>query len=413
VRSGNQAWRSHPGVSITHRTDPHALDRSRDRSPHLAVGVVNGVDAWAEPQMSVWWPWLAAALALGQAGLTALQVCLSLGHYSGAILGTRLAQRFGSRFTLAAGTVAVYGGYPLAVIAPSPLWAGLSLIAAGIGNGVYNVAQFTTNSAVESGGKRHNLLYSGLNTLLAFGGAVAAGGALAIGLSPRTHLVIMLALATCVVALVVTRGGLPDIRPPHDGTRRAPRPPGFLRAVAPLALVAALAAIPAGVVFSRGTALLVSLDAPRAVLGALLVVYMATTTAVRLALWAAGARMTPAAAARLSAPLAVVGGLVLCASPAYGGWPLATLGFALVGAGTASVTPLCVSLAGERMADSRVRAVGFVLAFHFFAIACTPAVVLLLSLAIGSVAAAVTLVLACVVGLLLSPLTFRTHKGTA
>lgn len=377
----------------------------RSRRSFAVVGGVHAVNATIEPQLAVWWPVVQTGLFLSATELTALQLCLPFGLFAGASVGGRLAARFGTRIAFVIGAALFFAALPLVLKAPSFMLAALVLLVLGIGNGIYDVVQGTVTSGLEdTGGRRHTLAFKAVFSGVSFVAAVAAGFVVSAGVAPFDHLVATSVIATAIV-LAVLLWQLPDIRPdaaPAVVTDAA-EPKGLGRETLPLALLAAAAALPLGVMYTRGAFLFEALGATGGGRAIGLAVFSIAQAVVQLGVWWWSMRIRPRVAAVAGGWLAVGGSLLFgCAALGYGGWPLAAVGITALGAGLAAVSPMAQSDAGQRFPAQRARAIGSVVRLNHFGIAAAPGAVLLAGVPFGPTVGAAVVTLVCAGGVALS-----------
>jgi hypothetical protein len=229
------------------------------------------------------------------------------------------------------------------------------------------------------------MLFKALFSFVAFGAASAAGFVVAAGVTPLVHLTTFAAVALAVLFGVVL-WRLPDVRPAAEpAAGESATPAGGLnieRATLPLALLAAAAALPLGILYTRGAFIFESLGATGGARNVGLAVFSIAQAAVQIGVWWSSARANPRRAALVGGWVAVAGALAVgSAAVGVGGWVLAAVGVTLVGGGLAAVSPMAQSVAGQRFAAQRARAIGSVVRLNHFGIAAAPGVVLLVSFA--------------------------------
>jgi MFS family permease len=325
----------------------------------------------------------------------------------GAPIGLLVAQplagavvaRIGSRPLVAAAPVLLAPVVlpSLAVDAPTLL---LATLVVGAANGVLDISMNVQGIAVERAHGRR--IFTSLHAAFSFGalaGAAAAAGAIAAGLQPPAHLLIVAAVGAAG-SLAAARRLLPaeaDARP--EGARVA-RPSRRLAAIGFVAFCALLAegsAFDWSAIFMRREA-----DAAAALAPAAFATFSLTMAVGRLSADRAADRFGAAAVARAGA-LAGAAGLgvaVITQAPAGG-----MAGFAVMGLGLAAVFPLSLRAAGEdpELAGPALAAVSTVGYTGFLA---GPPAIGLLAEALGLAGA-----LACVCGLLVLAAPVAAHLG--
>ena len=289
----------------------------------------------------------ALGLSDGQLGVALM------GQAAGALIGTRLAgralERVGSRPAIRVGLVALCAMLPAPALAGSlPLLTAALLLLGGLG-GFLDVAMNAQGVAVERAYGRP--VMSGLHALFSGGVLLAAAAATAAAqaaVRPSVHFALVGAVlaASSVAAL----SGLLPIGPEASGARGVgdrTSPPGWLQARD----VLLLGVIPFCAVFVEGAAegwaavyVRDDLGTGPGAAGGVFVAFSATMTGGRLLGDRLSARFGPVAVVRVGSLLAA-GGLALGLALNR---PLgALLGFALLGAGLASVVPIAFSAAGN------------------------------------------------------------------
>ena len=296
--------------------------------------------------------------------------------------------RIGSRPIVAAAPVLLAPVVLPAVAVDAPTLL-LATLIVGAANGVLDISMNVQGLAAERVGERR--IFNSLHAAFSFGalaGAAAAGGAIAAGLEPPAHLVIV-AAAGAIGSLAAARGLLPaeaDARP--EGARIA-RPSRRLAAVGVVAFCALLAegsVFDWSAIFMRREADASSALAPTAFAAFSLAMALGRLSADRSA-----ERFGSAAVARAGALAAAAGLAIALVTQAPAG---GIAGFAVMGLGLASVFPLSLRAAGEdpELAGPALAAVSTVGYTGFLA---GPPAIGLLAEVLGLAGA-----LACVCGLL-------------
>lgn len=356
---------------------PGARERVATRVAFFIGGLA--VSAWA-PLI----PFAKRRLALDDAQLGLLLLCLGVGSVLMMPLAGGLAARFGCRRTILAAGAAICLCMPALMLAPSIPLLALVLAVFGASLGVLDVVMNVQAVIVERESGR--AMMSGFHGMYSVGGIAGAGGvaaALALGATPLAAIAGMAAAAA--VLLAGARRGLLA----HGGDADQP---AF---VLPRGRVLLIGAVCFAMFLSEGAVLdwsAVFLSTVRhadpATAGFGYVAFAATMTAGRLA----GDRIVQALG-RLrvvvcGALLAAAGFLLAIVAPS----PLAGLaGFALVGAGAANVVPVMFSAAGRQRGMPTHLAVAAVTTMGYAGVLLGPA-------ALGFVAKATSL--AAALGLL-------------
>lgn len=320
--------------------EPGSVHEGRQRAAITAIFAVNGAVYAA---LFARLPALADRLDLGPGALGFALLGAPLGlilaqPLTGALVATR-----GARPVLALAPL-----YLLAVVlpalAPDLALFVVALVVAGAANGVLDVSMNVEGIEVERRLGRHlfNSLHGGFS-LGALVGALAAGGAVALGLSPAVHLAVWGAAGAAVAAVAVA--GLPRSGPPptaEDGRRRRmPRVSPRLAAIAAFAFCVLLAE---GAVFDWSAVYMVDVVGTGEALAPLALAAFSLAMGLgRIGADPLVARTGPARLARLG-PLVAVAGLALALALAT---PAATVaGLGLMGIGLAATFPLALRAAG-------------------------------------------------------------------
>lgn len=279
-------------------------------------------------------------LSTGQLGIALLGP--AIGSLASMPLAGALMVRHGSRVVTRATLLLFCLALPLPALAPSLPVLLAALVLLGVGGGSLDVAMNGQAVAVEQRYGRPLLAgFHGVWSLGTLGGAATGGAAAAVGLAPLPHLVLAAALLLAL-GMGTTRWLLPA------GADRAPR--GSLRLARPtrgLALVGAIAfcgLLCEGAVYDWSAVYLRdSLGSSESLAVSGYVAFTVTMTAGRL--------VGDAVRARMGSRLLLGGGAALAAAGLGAALALdhpvaAVVGFALLGAGLASVFPIALSVAG-------------------------------------------------------------------
>ena len=315
-------------------TRPDIRFRDRLRTPRRAVSLIfmaagTLFGAWAARI-----PAVASRLALDEATLGVLLLCLAGGAVLAFPLAGRLVDRLGP-LPAARGLIVVFAvALPLLALAPSAGWLAVALLLFGAAFGSLDVAMNTWAAEVERALERpvmasFHALYSVGAGLGAASGAVAAG----FGGGVVPHFVLVAAVLG-PLALWMAMVPWPTTRAQSRGPALA-LPRGRLLAVGVLAFCGSLgegAAADWGAVFMSRV-----LDTGEGLAAGAFAVFSVSMVVVRLTGDRLVARFGVVAAMRLSALVALVGAIVLVLAPVAG---VALAGFAMLGAGYALVMPL-------------------------------------------------------------------------
>lgn len=288
-------------------------------------------------------PTLRQNLRLDDAQLGGLLLCLGLGSVTTMLFSGGLAARFGCRrVILTAGALASLA-LPLIVTAPSPAVFGVSLFLMGAGIGTVDVVMNIHAIIVERASGRS--MMSGFHALFSVGGVAGAGAMtalLALKVAPLPALLAILVPAAGMVA-ASWRGLLPYGG--ETGTPVVALPRGRVLIIGAMCFVMFLAE--ASVADWSGILLHESRGLEKSLAGIGYVAFSLTMTLGRFA----GDRVVEALGAVRTL---VFGGLATATGFAVAAlvpsWPVAVVGFLLVGAGAANVVPVLFSAAGRQKA---------------------------------------------------------------
>ena len=288
-------------------------------------------------------PAIKGNLGLGEGELGIALLCGSAGLILSQPLAGALTTRFGSRPLCAVGIV-LYGGLtPLLALMDGYAAFLVVFFALGLGSGVLDVAMNAQGALAE---QRHpRAIFSSFHAAFSFGamgGAALAGAVAAFGVDPAPHLACLGAVAIAI-GLTVTRWMLPPSSDAARGERLFARPTGPLLV---LGAVAFCSAVSEGAVADWSAILLADWrDASEGAAALGLTLFGATMGFGRLAADPLRERFGPERLMRGGAA-AVLVGIVPVVVPL--GIAPAVVGFAIMGAGLASLFPLALLL-GSRV----------------------------------------------------------------
>jgi predicted MFS family arabinose efflux permease len=305
----------------------------------LVAGI--GIASWA-PLV----PFAKARLALDDAGLGLVLLCLGFGSAASMPLAGWLGHRFGHRGTLAVSGVLVALTLPTLVFAPTTGTLVVALFGFGAANGVLDVAMNTHAVDVERSFARP--LMSGFHALFSIGGLTGAAGMsalLAAGV-PVTVAVLVIAGVLFVIVVSHVRHLLtaPPAAPaspivPPPALRRLPTTAIWLGALCLVVFLAEGAMLDWSAVFLRTQR---QVAIARAGTGyAAFSIAMATGRLLGDRITAA---LGPTRIVRIGSALAAAGLALATIAP----WPAAAfVGFVLVGLGASNIVPVLFSAAGR------------------------------------------------------------------
>lgn len=329
-------------------------------------------------------PFTKARLAIDEATLGMLLLCMGAGSIVSMPLAGAFSARWGCRRVLAASALLVCVALPLLALAPSVPWLGVALFLFGAGIGGLGCAGNIQAVLVERAHGRP--MMSGFHGLFSLGGVAGAGSMIALlsvlnaSLWQATS-----AVAAVVLALLVLAG-------PHflaqGGAQNGPafvRPTGVVIFIGTLCFILFLTE---GAMLDWSAVFLTQvqgLPAERAGLG-----YAAFATAMTVGRLTGDSwvqRIGPQRAVLAGALLAAAGLALATLTPT---WPLALPGFALVGLGCSNIVPVLFSLAGRQHAMPESLAVPAIATMGYAGVLMGPAL-------IGFVAHGTSLVVAMLV----------------
>jgi len=341
-------------------------------------------------------PAIKADLGLGEGEVGIALLCGAAGLLLSQPLAGALTTRFGSRPICAVG-VALYGaGVIPPALAPDLATLVVAFFVLGAGSGLLDVAMNAQGALAE---ERHpRAIFSSFHAAFSFGamaGAALAGGAAALGVSPIANLGGIGVVATCV-GLPATRWMLPPSADRSGDGRLFARPSGPLLVLGGIAFCAAVSE---GAVTDWSAILLREWrDASEGAAAIGLTAFSATMGFGRLAADPLRERFGPQRLLRFGAA-AVLVGLVPVLLPL--GIAPAVAGFAVLGAGLASLFPLALLLGSRVPGESAAAGIAAVSTAGYAGFLAGPATIGFLAEAAGLPAGlAILLPLALVVAAL-------------
>ena len=346
------------------RHDPGPVTRPRGLFSTRAAFFVSGQAAatWA-PLV----PYAKTRLAIDDATLGLVILCLGIGSMATMPLAGWLTGRLGCRAVVSIGLVAMACALPTVALAPSLAALAVAVAVFGAAIGVLDVAMNTQAVLVEDRSGR--ALMSGIHAFYSLGGAVGAGAMTALlelGVGP-----VRATLASAALALVLFALSLPDLLPQSGGesARRLARPDRIALLLGTLCMASFLAegAIADwGALFlqvehgfaSRDGGLAYGVFASAMVVGRLL--------GDRIVRRLGGVRVVAT-----GGMLAASGyGLAIVAVPA----DLELAAFALIGLGAANIVPVLISATGRKSSMPGGLAIATVITLGYGGVLLGPAV---------------------------------------
>ena len=318
-------------------------------------------------------PTVKAHYGIDEAQLGLAMLAAGVGALLGLARASRWIDRHGMRRT-AALCGSVYALLLTGLIAMSGYAALLGLLVLfGIVTSVFDVAINAEAAQIEQRG-RARLMSSmhGMFSLSGMAGALTGGAALAAGLQPSWHLVLV-ATTMALAILAASAGMLPRVSPPDADTD-----PGFFRlpcsALAVLGVLAALGLIAEGAMYDWSVLYLQQdLGSPQQQAALAYASFSAAMAAARFGGDAWRARLAPARLLRASALLAAVAmALVLLTDSPW----LALAGFAGVGVGFANVVPILFAAAAKVPGVDPTRGIAAVSAAAYLGFMAGPPVII-------------------------------------
>jgi fucose permease len=298
------------------------------------------------------WPSIRESLDQPVGALAELQAFASAGFLCSALAAARLRTRLGAGGHLALGAAA--GAVALAAFAASPawVWAVACMLVAGTAAAAVDVG-YNAHAALHFTQRLTNGIHAayGLGTTI---GPLVLAAAVAAGSWRSAYGVPVALFAVTAAGLWTVRRSFPT--EPPDRRRKAPVPPGRLVLVGlMLAAFFAITGLEAAVGAWAPTVLVDSRGYAKSAAAAWAAAFWGGFTGARVALTAAGARLSPERVLRGGTALALAGLIVFWTDPAGFG----TIGLPLAGAGLAGIFPALVLLTPLRLgADRATAAVG-------------------------------------------------------
>lgn len=303
---------------------------------HRAIGLVFAVHGAVAGTLATRIPWIQDRLDLSPAVLGLALLCPSIGAFAAMPTASRLAHRIGERRTVRLLLAAWCGVLALPALAPVPGLLFAAMLLYGAAAGMCDVVMNGHAVAVERFLRRP--IMSGLHGLWCVGSLAAGGvGILAAHgrVDARLHLGLV-AFGLLAAGAVAGRGLLADR--PAEGV---PAPRRFAlptRAVLAIGVVGFCGTFAEGASADWAAVYLTEVaDAGPGLAAASYTIFMSCMAGTRLAGDRLVRRLDPARVVRYGGAVAVLGGVLIVA--ARDPWP-AVAGFALLGAGVATVVPL-------------------------------------------------------------------------
>ena len=338
---------------------PGAAERRATRTMFFITGF--GYSAWAALV-----PFAQARAAISDGGLGLLLLCLGIGSIVTMPLSGAMAARFGCRRVMTAAVLLAAAVLPglAAFSTVASLAAALMVFGAGIG--AVDIAMNIQAIIVERAARRS--MMSGFHALFSIGGIAGAGGMAALlsaGASP-------LAAACCVsLGILALLAASASRLLPYGAGRKGPAfalPHGVVLFIGLLCFVLFLAE---GAVLDWSAVFLISVRrmAP-SYAGLGYAAFAAAMTAGRLAGDRIVDRLGPRRVVLAGGLCAALGFVATVAAPS---WPVALLGYALVGTGCANIVPVLFSAVGRQRAMPEAVAVPAITTIGYAGVLAGPA----------------------------------------
>ncbi|MFA9432430.1 MFS transporter [Egicoccus sp. AB-alg2] len=288
-------------------------------------------------------PDVRVGLEMSEATLGLVLLGLAVGTIVALPVAGGAVARVGSRAVTLTGAVVMVGMLPLLGLAPSPPTLALALVGLGIGVSTMDVGMNAQGVGVERTYRRSIMV--GLHAAWSVGsllGALAATAAVRARVPVEIHLTAMAVVIALTVAAAARWVRMRDRASAGTSAPRFALPRG---ALLPIALICFASAVGEGTASDwSGIHLADVVGVPESRVTWGFVAFTAAMTVSRLLGDRITRRVGPVRVVRTSGLVAAVGFALVSLVPSL---PAAIVGFALVGAGLASIVPLCFSAAGR------------------------------------------------------------------
>ncbi|MGK9470788.1 MFS transporter [Pantoea agglomerans] len=337
-------------------------------SSTLATRIIFFIAGFITATWAVIVPFARGNTGVNEAQLGTLLLCLGVGALIAMPVTGWLTSRFGCRRVILVAVALVIISTPWLSVLSDPLLLALALLVFGVGIGVTDCAMNIQAILVEKQAEKP--VMSGFHGMYSVGGIAGAGFMtllLAMGFSVLTGC--LLAVAAVIIMTLVSASGLLTYANPAEG-------PGF---AVPRGSVLIIGIICFAVFLTEGTVLdwsavyLTDVRAIPASLGGLgYTCFAIAMTVARLT----GDRII-SSLGRL--PVVLGGALIAAAGMAMvtfiASWPMALLGYTLVGAGCANIVPVMFSAAGRQTVMPQAVAVPAITTLGYLGVLSGPAVI--------------------------------------
>ncbi|MCX3308512.1 MFS transporter [Pantoea vagans] len=313
-------------------------------------------------------PFARANTGVDEAQLGTLLLCLGVGALIAMPVTGWLTSRFGCRRVILVAVALIVISTPWLAVLSDPLLLALALLVFGIGIGVTDCAMNIQAILVEKQAAKP--VMSGFHGMYSVGGIAGAGFMtllLAMGVSVLTGC--LLAVVAVIIMTLVSASGLLTYANPAEGPVFAvPR-----GSVLIIGIICFAVFLTEGTVLDWSAVYLTDVRAIPASLGGLgYTCFAVAMTVARLT----GDRLI-SSLGRL--PVVLGGALIAAAGMAMvtfiASWPLALLGYTLVGAGCANIVPVMFSAAGRQTAMPQAVAIPAITTLGYLGVLSGPAVI--------------------------------------
>ncbi len=286
------------------------------------------------------------AMGVGEGALGLGLIGAPVGTFLSLSFATPFIERIGFRLALLVGIPLLSVFYAIAVNAPTPLMLFLALFPAGLAIGCIEIILNLEADRVEHAIGRRIMNRSHAFWSIGFFVTGSVGAIMArAGLSPALHLLLVVPLVTLAVVLL-----LGDFRPaPSRPTSSSEAAPRLARPTGPIMV---LVAFTVSAMLLEGASIDWSAIYMRDVFGK--EAYIGGITVATFSFFHAAGRFfadgivertSPVVVAQVQLYILLAGCLTVTFAPS---WPLALVGFALMGIGSATMFPLAMSAAAQR-----------------------------------------------------------------
>ncbi|MEN4577986.1 MFS transporter [Pantoea agglomerans] len=337
-------------------------------SSTLATRIIFFIAGFITATWAVIVPFARGNTGVNEAQLGTLLLCLGVGALIAMPVTGWLTSRFGCRRVILVAVALVIISTPWLSVLSDPLLLALALLVFGVGIGVTDCAMNIQAILVEKQAEKP--VMSGFHGMYSVGGIAGAGFMtllLAMGFSVLTGC--LLAVAAVIIMTLVSASGLLTYANPAEGPVFAvPR-----GSVLIIGIICFAVFLTEGTVLDWSAVYLTDVRAIPASLGGLgYTCFAIAMTVARLT----GDRII-SSLGRL--PVVLGGALIAAAGMAMvtfiASWPLALLGYTLVGAGCANIVPVMFSAAGRQTVMPQAVAVPAITTLGYLGVLSGPAVI--------------------------------------